>query len=283
MFRPYGLFCSYLFHPVSANHAGHADDDERDAENLSHIQRHARFECHLNVFGVFDEEAEGEYQREAEAEKEACADLFGVLAVEIPADEKEHRIRDCFVQLTRMARAVVHLLEDERPRHVRNLADNLGVHQVAQSDEARRGRRGDGDIVQHGPQVDVRLAVIEPQGDHQSERSAVRGESLIAHEFPRTVGHVVHRDNHLDGVVPRCEEIVGLIEQAVAQSGTDEDAEKTVDEERVEILVFNLLFLVQPLHDDVSEHQSDEPAQRIPAHSERTQPECEQVRVPDNV
>jgi hypothetical protein len=60
--------------------------------------------------------------------------------------------------------------------HICNLADNLGVHEVAQSDEARRDGRGDGDIVEHNPQIDVRLTVIEPQGDHQSERSAVRGE-----------------------------------------------------------------------------------------------------------
>ena len=53
-------------------YAPHEDDnagkDERDAQQLAHIERHACLKVHLVVLDEFDEEAQGEecYQEDAE-------------------------------------------------------------------------------------------------------------------------------------------------------------------------------------------------------------------------
>ena len=85
---------------------------------------------------------------------------------------------------------------------------------------------------------------------------------------------------HLHDVLAGSKEIVGLVEQAMSQTGSDEDAEETVNEQRVENVLFFLLAIFlngaysypllveQMAHDEVGEGQPDEPAERIPA--ERT-------------
>ena len=68
--------------------------------------------------------------------------------------------------------------------------------------------------------------------------------------------------------MPRREEDVGLIEQAVSQACADEDAYEAIDEERVEESFLHLLLAVEPLHDEIGECEADEPAQRIPVDGE---------------
>ena len=53
-------FRSQLFHPFSTSHAGNAKDDEWNAQQLSHVENHARLEVNLYILGVFYEEAERE-------------------------------------------------------------------------------------------------------------------------------------------------------------------------------------------------------------------------------
>ncbi len=50
------LFTIHFLH-ASADEIS-TDEDERDAENLSHVDRQGGLEGHLNLFGVLDEEAE---------------------------------------------------------------------------------------------------------------------------------------------------------------------------------------------------------------------------------
>lgn len=52
-------------------HEIEADEDERDAEPLAHVEGHAIFEADLILLEELDEEAEGENLRQAEAEEEA--------------------------------------------------------------------------------------------------------------------------------------------------------------------------------------------------------------------
>ena len=78
----------------------------------------------------------------------------------------------------------------------------------------------------------------------------------------------MYGQEHLQNMLPTAEEIVGFIEQTVSQTRTDEDAEEAINEQRVEILVFDFLFLIQVFHDKESEAQSEQPAQRIPADGE---------------
>ncbi len=74
------LFFLYLrtqaLHPLAAKHAGYADDDEWDGEQLAHVEQHARLEVYLYVLRVLDEETEREDERQHKAEKEAAANWF---------------------------------------------------------------------------------------------------------------------------------------------------------------------------------------------------------------
>ena len=54
--------------------------------------------------------------------------------------------------------------------------------------------------------------------------------------------------------------MVGLIEEAVSQTGSQEDADETVDEEWVEQLILDVLLFIESLDDEVSQRQTDEPA-----------------------
>ena len=152
------------FRHFRAEHADEAERDEGQAEQLAHVEEHRGFELFLYVLGELDEEAGGEYQCDAEAEEEACADALRLLAVEVPADEEEQGVGYGLVELSGVARKQVHALEDERPGHVGGLAYYLGVHQVAQAYEAGRDGSGDGHVVEHAPEVDFRAADVQPEG-----------------------------------------------------------------------------------------------------------------------
>ena len=78
----YGL-CRVSFGSVllpSTYHAPDAEDDERNGENLSHVDGQRGLEGFLYLLGVLNEEAEGEDIGQAEAEVPAGAYL-GVLGV----------------------------------------------------------------------------------------------------------------------------------------------------------------------------------------------------------
>ena len=66
-------------------------------------------------------------------------------------------------------------------------------------------------------------------------------------------------------MLPTAEEIVGFIEQTVSEACADEDAEEAIDEQRVEILIFDFFFFLKIFYDKESTGQSKQPAQRIPA------------------
>ena len=119
-----------------------------------------------------------------------------------PHQEEEDAVGYRLVQLSGVSWEVVDTFEDERPGHFRHLADNLGVHQVAQSDEASHRAGGNGDIVQHPPQAKLRLFDIEPQGDDQTEGTAMTCQSLIANKLKTAFSHEADRQEHLDDALP---------------------------------------------------------------------------------
>ena len=158
------LLASELFNHVGASHADYAEDDERNAEQLAHVERHRGLERFLYVLGELDEEAGGEDERYAEAEEEARAHALWLFTVQIPADEEEQGVGQGLVELPGVARSEVYTLEDERPGHVGCLAYDFRVHQVAQAYEAGRHRGGYGYVVEHAPEVDLSAAHVEPKG-----------------------------------------------------------------------------------------------------------------------
>lgn len=144
------------------NHAPHTNNDEGDGKDLSHINGECGLESFLNLFGIFDEEAEGEDIGEAEAEVPASANLLGHLLVQIPHDEEENGVGNGLIELSWMTGEHIHTLKDESPGHISNLTDNLRVHQVTQTDEAGGCSCGDGDIVEYRPDTQFGLLHIQP-------------------------------------------------------------------------------------------------------------------------
>jgi hypothetical protein len=84
-------------------------------------------------------------------------------------------------------------------------------------------------------------------------------------------------------MVPRREEIVGLIEQAMAQPGTEEYGDEDIDEQRLHLLTGYFLLLKQPLHEQVAQQKPYQPAGGIPSHTEAADAEHDLVGVPKNV
>ena len=241
------MFLAPLAAEFAARHAVHPYEDERDAQNLPHVDEHGSLPCLLHLFRVFDEETRREDAGQAETEVEARAHLLRPLVVERVADDEKEEIADGFVELAGVAGQHVHALEDERPRHVGGLADDFRVHQIAQADEHGTGGRGDGHVVQHAHDVHLRLAHIEPQGQYQPYGAAMAGQPGIAGEDP-PVGCLAHGEHHLQGMG---EEVVRFVEQAVAQAGTHQDAHEAVEEERVEQFVGDVLLPVEALHQEI--------------------------------
>ena len=155
------------------DHAIDAKDDEGDREDLAHVEGEGGLEGFLDLLGVFDEEAEGEDISQTETEVPACADLLRHLFVEIPHDAKQDGVGDGLVELSWVARHHIYPLEDKSPGYVCDLADNLGVHEVAQTDETSRRTCGDGDIVEYRPDAQFGMLYIEPEGNHKSQRTTM--------------------------------------------------------------------------------------------------------------
>ena len=127
---------------------------------MSHVENHARLEVNLYVLGVFYEEAECENESQTQAEIEASAHLFGGSLVEMQHDEEEEKVGNRLVQLSWVAWRHVYPLKDKRPRHIGWRADNLAVHEVAQTDKARSDRGGNGNVVEYMPQVHACFAIV---------------------------------------------------------------------------------------------------------------------------
>ena len=295
---------SALFLPSVEAHEVEADEDEGHAEPLPHVQRHAVLEVHLVLLEELDEEAENEDFRQAEAEEEAAVigrgdgssaglgslaevgarcggrRLLLPAAVEPHHAEEEDEIGQRLVELGGVAGHHVHALEDEGPGDVRRAADDFGVHQVGQADAAGGHGRGHGNHVEHVHVVHPRLAAVEPEGEDKAQRAAVAGQPLVARELPSAVRQELHGKDHFPEVV---QVVVGLVEQAVAQAGTDEDTEEAVEEQRFELVVADAPVAVFFLHDEVGKSQADDPQQAIVTDGDAEEVEQLGIGVPVDV
>ena len=101
-----------------------------------------------------------------------------------------------------MAWVLVFLDEDECPWHIGHLADDLGVHQVAETDEHGGDARADAHVVEHHPALYLHVVAVEPYRHKHTEYASVTCQSLIAREFPTAIGHVMEWYQHFDDVIP---------------------------------------------------------------------------------
>ena len=186
-------------------------------------------------------------------------------AVEPQAGEEEHEIGNGFVELARMTRQEVAVAgEDEAVVGASVFANDFRVHEVAEADAAGCDGRGDGDVVKHAEDVYLRAAHIKPERNHQSERAAVGGQSSIARTLPASAS-IPDGQEHFNGVA---EEIARLVEQAVAEARTDEDADEAIEEKRVELALRDALCLIELIDDDIGRYQSDTPEEAVPMERE---------------
>ena len=79
---------------AATDHRPYTQGDERDAQQLAHVERQIGLESLLYLLGKLDEEAEGEHQRQAETEIEPRAHTVLVLAVDEEDDGEEAGIGD---------------------------------------------------------------------------------------------------------------------------------------------------------------------------------------------
>lgn len=260
----------------AAHYKIHADGNERHAEQLSHIEQHVLLKRLLHLLGVLDEETECKDICEAQAEEHARPHPIAVTTVNGHPDEKQNGVGNGLIKLSGVARRTVNTLKDKRPGHIRNLADDLRVHQIAKPYETCRHGSGYGDIVEHRQYLHAGIAAIEQQRQREAYRAPVAGQSLVARVFPPAIGHEVYRHYHLYEMLAVGKKIVGLVEDAVTKARTCEDAYKTVDKQRVEQFVLDTLLPVEPLHHKICQQQADEPAHGIPSEDA----ESHQVGIP---
>ncbi len=114
-------------------------------------------------------------------------------------------------------------------------------------------------IVEHYPAAYLHVAAVEPDGDEQSQYASVASQTFISRKFPTAVCHVMHRYEHLDDVIPLGEEIFRLVEDAMSQTGTHQDTDEEVEEERFKLILAQLLLLVEAVH------HADNPAVNLPS------------------
>ena len=94
------------------------------------------------------------------------------------------------------------------------------------------------------------------------------GEPLEGTAPQLGIGCLAYGKQHLGDVM---QEVLGLVEQTVAQTSAYQDAQEAVDEHGVELLVAQLLLAEQAMHEQIHAHQAHTPAERIPPHGQRTQ------------
>lgn len=248
-------FLGQFLAEFAACHAIGSQQDEGDAQYLAHVDGHGGFPCFLHLFGVFDEETGREDGGQAETEIEARTDFLRIFMVKHVSGNEKYEIANGFIELAGMAWQHVDALEDESPRHVGRFADDFRVHQVAQTDEHGTGWSGDGNVVQYTHDIQFRFPDVKPKGKHQAYRTAVAGQSGVTGERP-TVGRLPHGQDHFQGVG---EEVARFVEQAVPQTGAYEDAHETIEEQRVEQFVGDVLLPIQALHQYVGCQQGEAP------------------------
>ena len=90
------------------------------------------------------------------------------------------------------------------------------------------------------------------------------GQSLIADEA-HTRGGEAYGEPHLKEAGEVVEVVLGLIEDAVTQAGTEQDAEEAVEEEGLEELGLYLLVLIELLHYEIAACQAQHPKQGVEA------------------
>ena len=137
--------------PQCSDNQPNAGDNERDAEQLTHIEEHTLFELLLDVLDELDAEAAAEDQQEETAEQEAGTLARVVFLVEPGIDEEDHQVAEGFIELRRVRRCREDRIapslvgtqvgdETEGPRHIGLVTVNLVIEEVADTNQGGHRR-----------------------------------------------------------------------------------------------------------------------------------------------
>lgn len=276
----------------ATQHKEDTNYDERDTEQLSHVESHPSLEIHLLLLDEFHKETEGEDEGNAESEVEACSygspavASLALIVINTYSYYKYNKVSQRLVELGRMSWRCHTIdqrftcMEDKSPRHVSGHSYNLGIQEVADADATGSERSGYAHVVDHRHQFHSSAPRIEQHGDEAPECPTVTCQSGITAEVPTATRQYLYRKQHLDETADTAEVIPCIIEETMAESCPHKNTDEAVEKQGVELLVLYLLLPVQPLHYVVCRHESHSPHQGVPLDAERTDGESVQIRLP---
>ena len=245
---------------AGVEHEPDAADDERDAQELTHVKGHALLKIHLDLLAELNEKAECEYGGYAESKVESGAYLVFVLAVDKHDDGKDDEVGDCLVELGRMACKILTVLDkDESPVGAGGLAHDLGVHKVAQTDAGCGERSCHANHIDALQNLDLVLVAVHDHGNNDADGTAVTGQAAVSHHFYATLRHETYGKQHLDEMLAAGKVIFGFVEYAVTQSGAYEYTQEAVEEQGLECLLFDTAVLIEFPDNKVCGHQTHHP------------------------
>ena len=180
----------------ATQHKEDTNYDERDTEQLSHVESHPSLEIHLLLLDEFHKETEGEDEGNAESEVEACSygspavASLALIVINTYSYYKYNKVSQRLVELGRMSWRCHTIdqrftcMEDKSPRHVSGHSYNLGIQEVADADATGSERSGYAHVVDHRHQFHSSAPRIEQHGDEAPECPTVTCQSGITAEVP---------------------------------------------------------------------------------------------------
>ena len=104
----------------------HTCKNERDAQDLSHIQGHRFLKSHLRLLDEFYQETHAKEYDKEDAYKCSPIDLFQLILVHPKKNQTKEQIAESLVKLCRMFRlSLTAKVEDKAPREASHIAINL--------------------------------------------------------------------------------------------------------------------------------------------------------------
>ena len=250
-------------------------DDEGDAEELPHVEGHVGFEVDLVVLDKLDEEADTKECHKPPAEDRAALEVAFLSEVVPEADDKDDEVAEALVDLCGvLGDGFAASFEDKAPGKVGGAAIDFAVEEVAQADEGTAEGHDDDQAVENPPDVHLIATPVEPESQQDAKGGAVAGKTLESRELA-----VLEGPENLDPVF-RGEVLVGVVEEAVAEAGTNEGGEEHVDDQALEIVGIHPFVLEHAPHDVVAQCESEEEAQRIVAEAEGPDVKHHRIHVP---
>ena len=106
-----------LLSDVAVDKESYAQEHERDAEQLTHVQDHVLLESHLRFLDELYEETHSEASDEKCSDEESSVELVKLVSVHQYLEDSQQEVAEGFIKLCRMLWLCLSTkLEDESPR-----------------------------------------------------------------------------------------------------------------------------------------------------------------------